>query len=316
MAGFCFFKLFSATLLRMQKKPKIICIIGATATGKTSLSITLAKQYNGEIISADSRQVYKKLDIGTAKITPEEMNGIPHHLLSIIEPTEIYTGHDFLHDADEKIVDITARKKTPFIVGGTLFYIQLLLRTMSPSPVPPNPQLRAKLATHTTTELHQLLKVKNPAMAKNIDSKNYRRLIRALEIQDALGYIPKTTSAPCPYNYLLLALDCPKETLRARYEDRATQWLKAGLLEEVSGLLASGISLSRLKEFGFEYTLAYDLLKNTINKDEFIQKFIEKNWQYAKRQNTWLKKMNCTWIDGLDTEIASKHVEKFLATKS
>ncbi len=285
-------------------KPKILVIVGATASGKTSLSITLAKKFSGEIISADSRQVYKNLNIGTGKITTKEMQDVPHHLLDVASPINVYTVDDFQIDASNAIAEIVSRGHLPIIAGGTFFYIDILLGRVTHPKVPRNSILREHLETMSTNELFQKLKTHDPARAKTIDSKNPRRLIRALEIIDTLGKVPQI---PVKENYsvLTIGIKCEKEELRLRFHNRAKQWLDEGFMTEIEILLKQGITIQRLNEIGFEYILGLQLYNKEINEEAFLQKFVEKNWQYAKRQNLWLKKdSSIVWINNNDTQSA------------
>lgn len=271
--------------------PKVLAVVGPTASGKTGLAIDLAKAFQGEVISADSRQVYRGLDIGTAKVTRDEMQGIPHHLIDIVDIDTIYTGQDFVHDATAAISSITKQEKLPIIAGGTFFYLELLRGTMQAAPVPPNPTLRKELETKSTSELHELLTATAPKRAARIDQHNRRRLIRALEISEALGGVPEPSKdTDTPFDMFIVALEVDKETLRQRFRARAVSWLQNGFRNEVEDVLAQGVSRSRLAEIGFEYTLMLSHIDGELTKDEFIQRFIEKNWQYAKKQLTWLKR--------------------------
>jgi tRNA dimethylallyltransferase len=271
-------------------KPKIIAIVGPTASGKTSLSIALAERFSGEIISADSRQIYRGLDIGTTKITAEEMRSVPHHLIDIIDVDQTFSAHDFTNLATAAISDITARNHTPIVVGGTFFYLDQLRGKAGKAPVPPNPALRAELATLSLTELTARVAAHNPSLLETIDQANPRRLMRAIEILEALGHIPDITTTESPYEWLTIGLEVAKETLRARYQDRAQAWLQAGFLREIEHLIEHGVRRERLQEIGFEYTLGLDLLDQTIDVPTFIERFEQKNWQYAKRQLLWLKR--------------------------
>ncbi len=283
-----FKKCYSRRML--QPKPKIIAIVGPTASGKTALSIELAKQFNGEIISADSRQVYRGLDIGTAKITEEEKAGIPHHLIDVADVDTIFTAHDFKQLATAAIDDIVERAKVPIIVGGTFFYLDQLRGTSTMAEVPPNPPLRAELEKLSLEELQTKLAEYDRTLLESIDIANPRRLVRALEILDALGHIPDNKQTDNPYDWLVISLQVEKEILHERYTTRAKTWLEAGFLAEISGLIKLGVSRARLTEIGFEYTLGLKLIDKEITESEFILQFVQKNWQYAKRQNTWLKR--------------------------
>lgn len=281
------------------QKPKVLAVVGPTASGKTSLAIDLAKAFQGEVISADSRQVYRGLDIGTAKVTSDEMQSIPHHLIDIVDIDTIYTGQDFADDATDVISSITKQKKLPIIAGGTFFYLELLRGTMQAAPVPPNHTLRKELETKSTSELHELLTVAAPVRAARIDQHNRRRLIRALEISETLGDVPEPRKGTnTPFDMFIVALEVDKEILRERFRARAETWLQNGFREEVQDILVQGVSRARLAEIGFEYTLMLSHIDGELSKDEFIQRFIEKNWQYAKKQLTWLKRdSSIHWIN-------------------
>jgi tRNA dimethylallyltransferase len=295
-------------------KPKIIVIVGPTGSGKTSLSLLLAQQFSGEVINADSRQVYKGLDIGTEKITQDEMDIVPHHLIDIVDVKDVYTAADFKKDAEKAIAEITARGNLPIIAGGTFFYIDTLLGKMGAAPVPPNPELRAVLETRSTEELFAELTKKDVRRAESIDPHNRRRLIRALEIIDTLASVPiATIPIDCPYDALIIGLDVDPVELRRKLRARAEQALSKGLIEETKNLLAQGVSKDRLLEIGHEYRLVLAYLDREITEDELIQKCEEKNWQYAKRQKMWLKRDNTIeWFLPEDTTAILSRVTKFL----
>ena len=298
-------------------KPKVVAILGPTASGKTGLGIRLAQHFAGEVISADSRQVYRGLDIGTAKVTAEEMQGIPHHLIDIVNIDTIYTASDFQRDADTAIADIKQRDKLPIVVGGTNFYVEVLRRTMQPAPVPPNYTLRNQLEQLSSEVLYTKLKQLDPRRAATIDPLNRRRLIRALEIADALGAVPPQLSSQlCPYQMLLLGINRQKEELLDQFAARAINWLQNGLVEEVQGLLDIGVTRERLQEIGFEYTLVLSYLDGELDDESFVTAFVQKNWQYAKRQLTWLKRdEQIHWVDPTDTEQVFSLVSIFLEQK-
>lgn len=294
-------------------KPKIIVIVGPTASGKSGLAIALAKKYQGEIISADSRQIYKKLDIGTAKVTKEEMQGVRHHLIDILDIDETYSAEQFKKDADKLISKIIHRGNTPIIVGGTFFYIDTLLRRVTTPKVPPNPKLREKLEKCTVEQLYEKLLEADSERAESIDKSNKRRLVRALEIVDALGHVPKNTNIRSPYTALILGITTSKDDLRTLMHSRGLLWLKNGFEEETKRLLASGISRKRLVEIGFEYQLCLDLIDAKLAPDAFPTAFEQKNWQYAKRQLTWLKRdKSIVWVYRSEKREINLLVEQFL----
>jgi len=275
----------------IQTKPKILVIVGPTASGKTSLSITFAKKFNGEIISADSRQVYTGLDLGTGKVTQNEMMGIPHHLLDVADPLEIYTVADFVRDGRIAIDEIHAHKKLPIIVGGTFLYIDALLGKISTPEVPPNAELRAHLEKEDIEALYRKIKEQDPQYAKIIDAQNKRKLIRALEIIETLGVIPPQKNEAL-YDTCTLGITISKETLRDNISKRLIMRVEHGMIEEVQKLHSNGISYERLKELGLEYNFISQYLENTISKDEMTSQIVTKSMQYAKRQMTWLKRNN------------------------
>lgn len=293
-------------------KPKILVIVGPTASGKTSLSITLAKGFNGEIVSADSRQVYKGLDIGTGKVTKQEMGGIPHHLLDVVEPTETYTVADYVRDGRNALTGIISRKKIPIIVGGTFLYVDALLGRISTPEVAPNIPLRNHLETLPTEELFALLKEKDSERAESIDKDNRRRLIRALEIVEAIGTVPKTERHE-PYETLTIGISISKEDLRKNISRRLSDRLAQGMIEEVENLHANGLSYTRLSELGLEYKYIGEFLQNNINREEMCAQIETKSMQYAKRQMTWLKRnTEIQWFTLDEVEKIEEEVKEFL----
>ncbi len=241
------------------------------------------------MISADSRQVYKGLDIGTGKVTKDEMRGIPHHLLDVISPKETYTVADFVRDGRHSITDILSRNKLPIIVGGTFFYVDALLGKVSTPEVPPNKTLRAHLETLSNDELFTLLKEKDSARAENIDRDNKRRLVRALEIVEALGTVPEIQKEEL-YDSLTLGISLPKETLKENIHTRLVTRLDVGMIEEVINLHKNGLSYERMQELGIEYKYIAEYLQEKISKEEMCTLIETKSIQYAKRQMTWLKR--------------------------
>lgn len=295
-----------------MSKPKIIAVVGPTASGKTALSIELAKRFNGEVISADSRQVYRGLDIGSGKVTPDEMQGIPHHLIDIADIPYRYTGADFVRDAKAAILDITARGKVPIIAGGTFFYLDLLRGKMSTAEVEPNLVLRAELEKLPTDELFLRLQTTDSVRASTIEPGNRRRLIRALEIIDSLGSVPLPTRTESEYDWLIFGIDIDRDTLHARIEQRMLERLKLGMREEVEQLLAAGVSAERLVDFGLEYRFLTRNIQKEIPYEVMTEKLFTKIKQFAKRQRTWLKRdQEIVWkpfpvsIQNLEAEIVA-----------
>ena len=298
-------------------KPPVIAIVGPTASGKTSLSIALAKEFSGEVISADSRQVYRGMDIGTAKVTPQEMDGIPHHLLDVCDPLDVYTGADFVLDANTALADITKKNKLPIVAGGTFFYLDLLMGKMTAPEVPPNPVLREKLEQLPNEVLLEKLTTLDPERAKVIDTANPRRLVRAIEIATALGSVPTSAPKESLYRWLTLGIDVPLAILEERIRLRIMTRLEDGMIEEVERLHNEGISYERLDAFGLEYRYIGRYLQGEIDRQEMIDQLVIKTRQFAKRQKTWLKRDKAIrWLEyPVDQAKAVEIVKNFLTTK-
>lgn len=275
----------------MNSKPKIIVVCGPTSTGKSDYAVHLAKQINGEIISADSRQVYIGMDIGSGKITTKEMRGIPHYMLDVASPKRTFSVAQFKKQGGACIKKILKKGKTPIICGGTGFYIDALLGLELPE-VKPNPTLRKKLEKQDTLSLSILLKQLDPKRYKTIDTKNKVRLIRAIEIATALGAVPKVIKKT-PYNVSWIGLDMDDATLQNRIDLRLQKRLKQGMIKEVEKLHAAGISWKRLESFGLEYMYCALYLQKKITKQELIDGIKTASWHYVKRQRTWFKKNSC-----------------------
>jgi len=282
----------------MELKRKIIVILGPTASGKSALAVKLAKKINGEIISADSRQVYKGLNIGSGKITKKEMSGIPHYCLDIVSPKKIFTVADFKKCAEKAIEKIFTKNKIPIIVGGTGLYIQAIVDNIILSEVKPNWKLRKELEKKTTEEMFKMLKKLDPERAKNIDAKNPRRLIRAIEIAKKLGKTPKLKPmSRRDLDIRQIGIKLPDEILKKNIEKRIKKMLKGGLVAETKKLRKSGLSWKRIYELGFEYKYPALFLRRKISKDEMLAKMLVENRQYSKRQMTWFKRdKRIKWI--------------------
>lgn len=318
---------------RSKKKPVIIVILGPTAVGKSDLAVRLAKKFNGEIISADSRQVYKGLDIATGKITKKEMRGVPHHLLSVAPPKKQFSASDYIEIARPIIFQIIGRGKLPIICGGTGFYISTLLGEIELADVPPNKKLRRQLKSKTARELYEILKKLDPSLAKTIDSKNPVRLIRAIEIAKAKlatynpqpttklphlavsspsgGESPNSVAKPLSLGVLKIGLNLPKEELRKRIHLRTLARIKKGMIGEAKRLHERSLSYRRMQELGLEYRLLAKYLNNKIAKKELAEQIEKENWHYAKRQLTWFKRdKEIKWFKPNDKKI-EKIVKNF-----
>lgn len=296
----------------MLVKPKIIVILGQTSTGKSDFAVKIAKLYNGEIVSADSRQVYKNMDLGSGKITKKEMRGVPHHLLSVVSPRKVFTVADFKKQADKKIKEILKIGKVPIICGGTGFYIDAVLNDVVLPEVKANKKLRDELEKEKVEKLYDKLKKLDPIRAENIDKYNKVRLIRALEIIDTLGTVPEIKNQKQNFNVLKIGLFLPDEILKIKIHDRLLSRIKKGMLKEIDNLHnREKISWKRLESFGLEYRFGSQFLQKQITKKEMLEKINTESWHYAKRQKTWFKRDKETiWIDPRDN--ISKEIEKFL----
>jgi len=295
----------------LKQKSKIIVILGPTASGKTDLSIEIAKKFNGEVISADSRQVYRGMDIGTGKITKQEMQGIKHYLLDVASPKRKFTIAQFQKKAHKAIKAILKKNKLPIVCGGSAFYIQSIVDNIMIPKVKPDWKLRKQLQKQTAEELFKKLKALDPKRARNIDKHNKRRLIRAIEINKKTKQpIPKLKQQ-YPYNTLIIGIKKDKQGLKKNIQERLKKRLKQGMIEEVKKLHKSGVSYKRLEELGLEYKNISLYLQNKISKQDMIQNLQREIEQFSKRQMTWFKKdKRITWIKNKKT--ASELIKKFL----
>lgn len=296
--------------------PKIIVIVGPTAVGKSSLAVSLAREFNGEIISADSRQVYKGLNLGTGKITEKEMSGIPHHLLNIAEPNIKFSVYDYVKIAEQTIKEIIQRKKIPIICGGTGFYIDALVDGKIIPEVTANHELRAELENKQLSELTTKLGGLDPERLSDIKKgggdKNKRRLIRAIEIATTLGKVPKIKFIP-KYEALFIGLNIENSILKENINLRLLERLDLGMVEEVSNLHINGLSWQRMEELGLEYKYIAKYLQKQIKEEEMIEQLKNEINHYAKRQMTWFKKnKKIKWFEPTEMEMIEKEVKSFL----
>jgi tRNA dimethylallyltransferase len=313
-----------------MQKQKIVVILGPTASGKSDIAVDLARKFNGEIISADSRQVYKGLDIGTGKITKKEMRGVKHHLLDVCSPKKKFTAADFVNLTNRAIGQIVISGRIPIICGGTGFYIDALLGDKHIPEVPPDWKLREKLEKKTTAELFEILKKLDPQRAETIDRNNPRRLVRAIEICRALGKVPRQMTndksrITNQFQILKFGIKIPNEELKSRINKRIDKWFKQGLLKEVQNLHQKDLSWKRMSEIGLEYKLVAEHLKNynarkkprgTLDILQLKREMAEKTWQYAKRQMTWFKKTkDVVWVSP-KISLIKKEAGKFLNSDS
>jgi tRNA dimethylallyltransferase len=293
--------------------PKILAVLGPTSSGKSDLAVLLALEFDGEIISADSRQVYRGLDIATGKITKEEMRGVPHHLLDIANPSERYTVSHFKRDAEKVIDDILARGKLPIICGGTMQYINAVTENYITPETIPDEKLRNELSQKSNAELFSELKKLDPRRAEKIDRNNPRRLIRAIEIVRSQGIVPEIPDSPKKYDTLKIGIATDKKKLRERIQKRVENRLNLGMIEEAKKLQANGLSFERMRELGLEYRYLADFLEGKISEEQLKKELCFKDWQYAKRQMTWMKRdVNILWCSLAEKDMLFSTVKNFL----
>ncbi len=304
---------------------KLVIIAGPTAVGKTAISIELAKKISGEIISADSMQVYKGMDIGTAKIRPEEMQGIPHHLIDILEPCEDFNVVEFAKRSKEALLNIQSRGKIPILVGGTGFYIQSVLYDIDFTENDNDQTYRHELEEEAKSKggevLHERLKKIDPEAAEAIHPNNIKRVIRALEFYEkSKGKISdhnkEQRAKKSPYDFKYFALTNDRALIYANIEKRVDRMLEDGLVDEVRGLLERGVGRDRVSMQGLGYKEIAAYLENEIGLEEAVYILKRDTRHFAKRQITWLKREpDVIWFDKSlmsEKEITDKMVSLIL----
>lgn len=300
----------------MSTNPKIVAVIGPTASGKTALGVALAERFGGEIVSADSRQIYRGMDIGTAKPTVAERRGIPHHLIDIKDPDEDYTVADFKTDAIAAINGITRRGKLPIVVGGTGLYVRAVVENLDIPNIVAQPGLRAKLESEIVREglaaVFKKLVALDPEAEYIVDPRNPRRVVRALEVALTTGapFTAQRTKRDPLFATLMIGLNPPPEVLRDRIDRRIDVMMADGLVKEVAGLTKKyGAALPAFDAIGYREIVAY--LQGTATLDEAVSTMKMNTWHYAKRQMTWFKKERAVrWIN--DANEAFALVDEFL----
>ena len=314
-------------------RPKIIVICGPTASGKSDVAIRLAKKFDGEVISADSRQIYRGLNIGSGKVprdvkvellnsqssTLEEITyiseDIPHHLIDVAKPMEDFNVSHFKALANKAIEEILSRGKLPIICGGTGFWIDSIVNNTQIPEVAPNEELRSKLRSKSAKELYEMLLELDSDRAATIEKQNPVRLIRAIEIAKKLGKVPKpsTCNLEPSYSFLQIAIDVPREELNEKIKKRLDERFEQGMLEEVENLhnppAGGGVSWEWMEKIGLEYRWIARYLQDKISFEEMKRKLYFDIIHYAKRQMTWLKKnKEIIWLsDYIDIEKATRN---------
>lgn len=291
----------------MSEKKPLIILTGPTAVGKTDLSLLLAKKINGEIISADSMQVYKKMDIGTAKIMPEEMDGVRHHLIDILDPSEDFNVVLFKKYALAAMDEIYSRNHIPIITGGTGFYIQALLYDINFDENDGDMSYRHELeelaAAYGVSKLHDMLKAVDPDSAAAIHENNVKRVIRALEFYKKTGkqiskHNEEERARTSPYNFAYFVLNNSRDVLYDRIDRRVDIMLENGLVDEVKALMDQGYTRDMVSMQGLGYKEIIDYLSGDISYDEAVYILKRDTRHFAKRQITWFKReRDVIWVN-------------------
>lgn len=297
-------------------KPKIIAIVGPTASGKTPLSVEIARRFKGEVVSADSRQVYRGLDIGTGKITRREMRGVPHHLLDIKNPNEPYTVADYKRDALRAIRAILKKKKLPILVGGTGLYVRAVTENLDIPRVKQDVELRRNLEARIEEKglgalFRELVRL-DPEVAYIVDPKNPRRVVRALEVvlQTGKPFSAQRTRGKPLFAVLKIGIALPKEALQKRITERVRAMVRKGLFREVKNLVAKyGPDCRALDAIGYREIIAH--LEGKLSLAEAVELTKRNTSRYAKRQMTWFRKdREIWWVNS--AKQAERIVKEFL----
>lgn len=292
---------------------KLVIITGTNASGKSGLGVRLAKQFDAEIVSADSRQVFRGLDLGSGKITSEEMKGVPHHLLDVADPNDFFSMSQFQSMAYDAIDDILRRSKKAFLVGGTGLYVNSVADGYNLQKGEPDPELRKEVESKTIEELTEIIREKNPEALAKLDLQNKRRLERAAE-KALSGNANELPSTP-RYETLVIGVTWPKEVLYERIRERLDRRLDEGMIDEVKHLREDGATDEFLFKLGLEYRYILMYLRGEFDSfDAFYDKLFMEIRHLAKEQMTWFRKRtDIHWIDmqGDPFEDAVKLIESF-----
>jgi tRNA dimethylallyltransferase len=303
---------------------KLIAVVGPTATGKSALGIALALQFNGEIVSCDSTAVYREIDIGTDKPSDADRRRVPHHLIDVADPSEVYSAARYAEDAGRAIHDITARGKLPILVGGTGFYYRALVRGLFPGPARDD-ELRERLervaAARGVASLHRWLTRVDPDSARRIQSRDKKRLVRALEVYLLTGrpltdHFQQTTSAIAGYTVLPIGLAVPRPDLRARVAARVDEQFSRGVVGEVERLFARGMPASAHALSGLVYRQVVEMLQGARSEPATRDLIVRENMRYAKRQMIWFRhETGVRWLHGAgETAAVQREAHALVAT--
>lgn len=304
-----------------KRKNKMVVILGPTSSGKSEVAIRLAKKFNGEVISADSRQIYRGMDVGTGKIrgtwnTKRKSfisEGIPHHMIDIVSPKTDYNVAKFKKAVDKIIPEIIRRGKLPIICGGTGFWIKAIVDNVVFPAIKPDWKLRNKLNKKRIHELIQELKKLDPKRLKTVDQNNKVRLIRAIEIARELGRVPTNNLQPATYNFIQIGIKLPKEKLCNNIKKRLDARFKQGMIKEVKVLREKyKLSWKKIQSFGLGYYWIPLYLQNKLSKEELFEKVYQSEKDYTKRQMTWFKKdQRIRWLKNYEN--IKKEIRVFVA---
>ncbi len=290
-------------------KPKIVCVVGPTASGKTEFAIKLALEKNGEIVSCDSMQIYRYMNIGTAKPSSDEMQGVPHHMLDFVDPKDSYSVADFVRDARVCIKDILLREKLPILCGGTGLYIDSIINQIEFAEEKADPVYREELKLLAETEgvetVYRMLQETDPTAAAQIHPNNLKRVIRALEIQKATGMTKTEADQRAKkeplYDAEIYGMELEREDLYRRIDLRVDKMMEQGLLQEVEGLLRRGIpeTATAMQAIGYKELVEY--FNGNKSLQESVEKIKQESRRYAKRQLTWFRRnKKIMWIKKQD----------------
>lgn len=289
-----------------KKRPSVLIISGPTGVGKTELSLKLAEKFDGEIISCDSMQIYKDMDIGTAKASREERNRVVHHLLDIVDPSETYSVSQYRQDALKAIGDILSRKKLPIVVGGTGFYIEAIMYEQNYGLTGSDEKIREKYWNYAEEKspeaLYELLKEKDPKRAEKLHFNEVKKIVRALEILELTGKKMSSLKKPkeenSDYDFSLFVLNMDRKKLYERINHRVDKMIESGLIEEAKNLYDRGLNKYNQAMKAIGYIEILDYFRGLSNKDEMIRLIKQNSRKYAKRQLTWFRsEKKAHWID-------------------
>ena len=304
-----------------MEKPKVIVICGPTASGKSKLSIELAKKIDGEIISADSMQIYKEMNIGTAKVTKEEMQGIKHYLINIISPDERYSVADFKKDAENAIEEILKKGKIPIVVGGTGLYIDSLINGIEYNEINVDLQYRAKLEKIANTEglenLYNLAMKIDKEAAKKISPNDKKRIFRILEIFKSTGKTKteleiESRKKGTKYNFIVFGTLMDREVLYNKINLRVDKMIEDGLIDEVKNIIVKYKNFPTSMQ-GLGYKEIKEFIEGKYTKEDVVDKIKMETRRYAKRQITWFKRnKNIIWLDMQDSNVMQNHLNTIL----